>query len=119
MARQLIVLIALAIGGWMILDSLSTSMSAAIYSMDRPADALILTVLSLIPVALASGIAYLLYRYAKNIEAPTQDIGDSVLFGGAKLLGLYLFVQALSRIIVRVTTALSEIPGEYGKIPTS
>ena len=112
MAKQLIVLIALAMGGWMILDSLSTGLSAVIYALDQPANVLFFVV-SLVPAALATGIAYLLYRYATNIEAPTQDIGDSILFGGAKLLGIYFLVQALSRTIVGLTTALSEIPGEY------
>jgi len=107
MAKHLVQLIALAIGAFMILETLPSSVSLVIRSIQEPGSDPLLLILASFPTLVACLVAYLYYRYASKIESPTPDIGESLLYAGAKLFGLYLFIRGISRLFIGIAFVIN------------
>ena len=104
MAKHLIVLISLFMGAFLVLNALTSSMYVISNALSSPDTSPLAVVIGLLPIFVTGFIAFLIYKYATRIESPTTDIGDSVLYGGAKLLGLYFLIQGISRLLVSLGT---------------
>ena len=98
MAKNLLKIGALAIGGFMILSVLSrTSSAVAGLPEDRSLGAFIFI---LLPVLFALVFAVAIFEYARNIELEEISGSESgFLEAGLKLLGIYLFVEGIRSLV--------------------
>ena len=111
MAKQYLKVVALAIGGFMVLSVLSRTMGAA---SRLPDDITILAISVLwFPVAVAVAFAYFIYRYARGLELDESSSTDSgLLVGGLKLLGVYLFVESVRSFIGATSVGMAISSGK-------
>ena len=98
MNNHVLRLLALTLAAIVLLDTASSSASQLSLVIEREYANPLTIAVSLAPMAIATAVAFLIYRYGKRLDVVGDDNNSSLVLGGAKLLGLYFVVTGCAEL---------------------